>query len=153
MIYASLFFFFKQKTAYEMRISDWSSDVCSSDLSRARDYVARRSVGGAAYRTRGLSGQRRADIEALDEQPVSGDAAPRDLAEIRRGALFDPLLFQPAPRCPDRNGSRLHEHRPTGDRADPLLGTSRSVSGQYLSQLDADRFERGVNTQIGRAQV
>src|SRR3546814_5820290 len=29
----SCFFFFKQKTAYEMRISDWSSDVCSSDLS------------------------------------------------------------------------------------------------------------------------
>src|SRR3546814_1121604 len=28
-----VFFFFKQKTAYEMRISDWSSDVCSSDLS------------------------------------------------------------------------------------------------------------------------
>src|SRR3546814_2408199 len=28
------FFFFKQKTAYEMRISDWSSDVCSSDLSQ-----------------------------------------------------------------------------------------------------------------------
>src|SRR3546814_8662539 len=31
IIYFS-FFFFKQKTAYEMRISDWSSDVCSSDL-------------------------------------------------------------------------------------------------------------------------
>src|SRR3546814_19222036 len=30
-----MFFFFKQKTAYEMRISDWSSDVCSSDLVRA----------------------------------------------------------------------------------------------------------------------
>src|SRR3546814_528552 len=29
-----VFFFFKQKTAYEMRISDWSSDVCSSDLDR-----------------------------------------------------------------------------------------------------------------------
>src|SRR3546814_10730889 len=29
------FFFFKQKTAYEMRISDWSSDVCSSDLALA----------------------------------------------------------------------------------------------------------------------
>src|SRR3546814_4700883 len=29
---AVVFFFFKQKTAYEMRISDWSSDVCSSDL-------------------------------------------------------------------------------------------------------------------------
>src|SRR3546814_5469067 len=37
VLYSSLlamccFFFFKQKTAYEMRISDWSSDVCSSDL-------------------------------------------------------------------------------------------------------------------------
>src|SRR3546814_18784018 len=30
--YDIVFFFFKQKTAYEMRISDWSSDVCSSDL-------------------------------------------------------------------------------------------------------------------------
>src|SRR3546814_1799864 len=30
--YIVCFFFFKQKTAYEMRISDWSSDVCSSDL-------------------------------------------------------------------------------------------------------------------------
>src|SRR3546814_10929113 len=30
-------FFFKQKTAYEMRISDWSSDVCSSDLGEDRD--------------------------------------------------------------------------------------------------------------------
>src|SRR3546814_17768136 len=32
VVVTSLFFFFKQKTAYEMRISDWSSDVCSSDL-------------------------------------------------------------------------------------------------------------------------
>src|SRR3546814_5797497 len=31
------FFFFKQKTAYEMRISDWSSDVCSSDLGEQLD--------------------------------------------------------------------------------------------------------------------
>src|SRR3546814_20750630 len=32
VIFVLLFIFFKQKTAYEMRISDWSSDVCSSDL-------------------------------------------------------------------------------------------------------------------------
>src|SRR3546814_9923172 len=31
-MFVGCFFFFKQKTAYEMRISDWSSDVCSSDL-------------------------------------------------------------------------------------------------------------------------
>src|SRR3546814_8752395 len=34
------FFFFKQKTAYEMRISDWSSDVCSSDLTKLKERVA-----------------------------------------------------------------------------------------------------------------
>src|SRR3546814_5316223 len=38
----SLFFFFKQKTAYEMRISDWSSDVCSSDRTMHRLFVALR---------------------------------------------------------------------------------------------------------------
>src|SRR3546814_3221814 len=32
VLFSVFFFFFKQKTAYEMRISDWSSDVCSSDL-------------------------------------------------------------------------------------------------------------------------
>src|SRR3546814_1131041 len=32
-LFGRYFFFFKQKTAYELRISDWSSDVCSSDLS------------------------------------------------------------------------------------------------------------------------
>src|SRR3546814_20944165 len=35
-----MFFFFKQKTAYEMRISDWSSDVCSSDLGPLAETVA-----------------------------------------------------------------------------------------------------------------
>src|SRR3546814_13046953 len=35
----SIFFFFKQKTAYEMRISDWSSDVCSSDLIEGREKI------------------------------------------------------------------------------------------------------------------
>src|SRR3546814_2639931 len=40
------FFFFKQKTAYEMRISDWSSDVCSSDLEHAR-LTGRGSAGNA----------------------------------------------------------------------------------------------------------
>src|SRR3546814_10167917 len=49
-------FFFKQKTAYEMRISDWSSDVCSSDLTGYPEravYVAqgRIEIDGAEYRS------------------------------------------------------------------------------------------------------
>src|SRR3546814_3868498 len=51
-----LFFFFKQKTAYEMRISDWSSDVCSSDLAKVpgrghfRGLKARRQAKGIRWR-------------------------------------------------------------------------------------------------------
>src|SRR3546814_20876942 len=43
-----LFFFFKQKTAYEMRISDWSSDVCSSDLQVADTLTGTASKSEAA---------------------------------------------------------------------------------------------------------
>src|SRR3546814_6100198 len=41
-----MFFFFKHKTSYEMRISDWSSDVCSSDL-RALSKILEAGVRGA----------------------------------------------------------------------------------------------------------
>src|SRR3546814_6913237 len=43
--YVVLFFFFNQKTAYDMRISDWSSDVCSSDLLFVRIGGRRRNLG------------------------------------------------------------------------------------------------------------
>src|SRR3546814_1486682 len=59
-----LFVFFKQKTAYEMRISDWSSDVCSSDL------VAAAGAERVLHRAAGHL-QRRADVEA------AGDVAGR----------------------------------------------------------------------------
>src|SRR3546814_1447624 len=42
MYHYCFFFFFKQKTAYEMRISDWSSDVCSSDLGLLRQLGCQR---------------------------------------------------------------------------------------------------------------
>src|SRR3546814_17089970 len=51
-----MFFFFKRKTAYELRISDWSSDVCSSDL-LVRDYLVRSlgEIGRAAEDDRRLA--------------------------------------------------------------------------------------------------
>src|SRR3546814_6538751 len=54
-----LFFFFKQKTAYEMRISDWSSDVCSSDLPNAPVPMTEVPAldGSQAPRTAGASGR------------------------------------------------------------------------------------------------
>src|SRR3546814_1050703 len=48
-MFFQLVFFFKQKTAYEMRISDWSSDVCSSDLKKAL-FIINSLAGGGAER-------------------------------------------------------------------------------------------------------
>src|SRR3546814_2618309 len=55
-----VFFFFKQKTAYEMRISDWSSDVCSSDLARHPVHSARHRRPHATWRRVAHSGPERA---------------------------------------------------------------------------------------------
>src|SRR3546814_11234678 len=68
-----VFFFFKQKTAYEMRISDWSSDVCSSDLAQRGRASQGLSPAGIAYgyrkvlqfddRGRAINGLREIDPE------------------------------------------------------------------------------------------
>src|SRR3546814_6999203 len=65
-----VFFFFKQKTAYEMRISDWSSDVCSSDLALRRRPVVDRVDHGGVGRVDRLdqgepAGMRRADLDGV----------------------------------------------------------------------------------------
>src|SRR3546814_9756561 len=63
-----VFFFFKQKTAYEMRISDWSSDVCSSDLrlGQGRAPGGREDAGERLTRLHALV--RRLDEHALDDR-------------------------------------------------------------------------------------
>src|SRR3546814_20966583 len=72
----SLFFFFKQKTAYEMRISDWSSDVCSSDLSIARVRTANREAIQEP--------QARAFVNAVQIYPFSDGALYRLYAAPER---------------------------------------------------------------------
>src|SRR3546814_1942352 len=52
-----MFFFFKQKTAYEMRISDWSSDVCSSDLDGIFERLASALGKILGHRVRGIAKQ------------------------------------------------------------------------------------------------
>src|SRR3546814_18179458 len=75
-----MIFFFKQKTAYEMRISDWSSDVCSSDLAARK--ALRRQIATAL----------RADFERLyaanrDTGAYSPDAAPAGRRALKNSAL------------------------------------------------------------------
>src|SRR3546814_5998987 len=80
-----LFFFFKQKTAYEMRISDWSSDMCSSDLGgRAFLAAGADAFGPVADHARQLRG-----LDLLVPPPEIGEAGGED------GAGFD-LIVAPA---------------------------------------------------------
>src|SRR3546814_2388798 len=78
-IWFLIFFFFKQKTAYEMRISDWSSDVCSSDLRDLAVGVELR-VGQPVGRRLGIA-ERHEDHAVGDSAVGAGDqldgAAPR----------------------------------------------------------------------------
>src|SRR3546814_4980267 len=70
-----VFFFFKQKTAYDMRISDWSSDVCSSDLlALVHEDRARRS------------GRRRRKIRRVSHDDVCGLAAALEAHTLHVGA-------------------------------------------------------------------
>src|SRR3546814_11843788 len=102
--YGTSFFFFKQKTAYEMRISDWSSDVCSSDLLvLAQPQIARmpqRTVGGE-FGERDLGDQlwgdpmraaccrpRRLDRRRLACQPIHPGAQRIDRVAVEPGAYL-----------------------------------------------------------------
>src|SRR3546814_20434371 len=71
-----LFFFFKQKTAYEMRISDWSSDVCSSDLTD--DTPAPVDSTAASHGDHDGDGTATQDLNSSggDDAAGDGDGAP-----------------------------------------------------------------------------
>src|SRR3546814_6930776 len=67
-------FFFKQKTAYEMRISDWSSDVCSSDLPGGIDVRLKVSIGAVPDTVTGtvLSQATLANLSGADDLLIRG---------------------------------------------------------------------------------
>src|SRR3546814_10229629 len=137
-----LFFFFKQKTAYEMRISDWSSDVCSSDLQqRARDGLEQRG------------------LVAIDDPPYRQPLVPVHQAALAR--LAGQYAFDiPTPNiCPVRN---------TAERNFRAVSVASIAAGglRQLSQLPQvgggvspkcrSRIARrhpAVSTKIGRAHV
>src|SRR3546814_5419186 len=85
-------FFFKQKTAYEMRISDWSSDVCSSDLARSYGSWATRSMYPFRTLTRcgvcsGISGAVRHAGPQYQNLVTSRPGSPITIAGIDRKSV------------------------------------------------------------------
>src|SRR3546814_1439279 len=111
-------FFFKQKTAYEMRISDWSSDVCSSDLEEGGDELADLIDSGAE----GRGQDQHAEPPDLGRQLRQPQAQLQPLATHRPpeiGELRDPGEA-------DRDGE--------DDRDDPVVVT---VAAQPPAEDDA----------------
>src|SRR3546814_6199583 len=78
-------FFFKQKTAYELRISDWSSDVCSSDLLQVG--IVQRPFGGLAF----------ADVERNGQ-----NAGGSPFGVLQRNLAFDCGVEIGRARCRER---------------------------------------------------
>src|SRR3546814_10367756 len=119
----SFFFFFKQKTAYEMRISDWSSDVCSAEL-------CDEGVLGAAQH-----GERR---DAAEVVGVLG-AAVRTVEDRRRGG--------PLRRPVAESGLRIDRvHGPS------VYGTSPPASSAGRSgrrRAQAARSAHGPSAEMG----
>src|SRR3546814_3495869 len=101
------FLFFKQKTAYEMRISDWSSDVCSSDL---HGMLVDRAVGRKQERERGI-GNRECQRGATCRFPQHN---PRGRTRGRAALTFPiPYSLFPAPTVRDGAKCRFHRIRAT----------------------------------------
>src|SRR3546814_11014913 len=120
VVFVIFFFFFKQKTAYEMRISDWSSDVCSSDLAAGRGEMIGEGVVHQLTPPEAGGEQRAGEAEAIGATALGLEDRPRrhedpaDLPE-RRGV-------QPAERR--LRPSQFHQfdlaqHRQGGQRRAP----------------------------------
>src|SRR3546814_7316235 len=126
MVDIILFFFFKQKTAYEMRISDWSSDVCSSDLEE--DAFLGEDMPGAERRP-----QRHERADPEDE------TACRDGKRAeRRGA---------------RMGETVHiQHSVVIDRA-AVAGLREEEIGPQATADEADNRRRDDDERKGRLEA
>src|SRR3546814_2568574 len=89
VVFIIVFFFFKQKTAYELRISDWSSDVCSSDLIGHDPSPRRRCRKTPAERARARfprgTGTRPQRAGRLWRRTIADDAQRRDRKRVVEG--------------------------------------------------------------------
>src|SRR3546814_2875637 len=141
-----VFFFFKQKTAYDMRISDWSSDVCSSDLSIGHQAAAERSEVDRWRRLgHAVAGDERGIAEAVlaearGEPPdapgadhVASDACDppgRQVDAVGRGGLGPARAEVVAEARTERQGAAV-----PGDQCRP----DQRPPGELLGRQQVDR--------------
>src|SRR3546814_5119643 len=114
------FFFFKQNTAYEMRISDWSSDVCSSDLIALASGIA----GGA-------------DVILIPEIPYTLDAVARKIADVRkRGRNFSLVVVAEAVKT--QSGEDLPEFGAAGPPLPQYGGIGHYLQNRIAAATGAE---------------
>src|SRR3546814_3217744 len=107
------FFFFKQKTAYEMRISDWSSDVCSSDLARRDRRPRDRRFPRCMEQLRHAGGRQHQRHRAPISEQVG---ASIDVAHINEHMLRE---------------HQLVEHRAIARQGPLVVGTALQISADW----------------------
>src|SRR3546814_15324038 len=120
-----MFFFFRQKTAYEMRISDWSSDVCSSDLAQV-DLAA----PGAVIELGGGTGNVTAAL-------LEAGVPPQDIAVVERDPVFARVIAARFPQVRVLQGDASELRRLLRRSAERRVGkgcgsTCRSRGVPYL---------------------
>src|SRR3546814_1014543 len=119
-----VFCFFKQKTAYEMRISDWSSDVCSSDLiatgaSFSATAEAARDLVGYGY---DLSGSFKENLVLITQMRDGLGVATRSSAEMV--AIYDRQLKAPVREIADAIARVANDTALAADRKSTRLNSS-----------------------------
>src|SRR3546814_9328325 len=138
------FFFFKQKTAYEMRISDWSSDVCSSDLLPPRPAVPPRPVVPRLRRRR--AGFQLARIDRLVPVTPVPAAAAAGGGRVHKGRTARPAVDSAAAgRYGDRRAARarcaraLELRRPLQLHHQKLRGGNQKAAARRRASAGRDK--------------
>src|SRR3546814_13376516 len=132
-------FFFKQKTAYEMRISDWSSDVCSSDLDRKGVIYQGRPEGMDQWKSAHAA---KTSARTLEDALKGADiflglsAAGAVKPEMVRDMAAKPIIFAMANPDPEISPPEAKAARP-----DAIIATGRS---DYPNQVNNRTEERRV---------
>src|SRR3546814_2296343 len=151
--YLRISFFFKQKTAYEWRISDWSSDVCSSDLADAGAAAGhQRQLSVQSPAVRGHCGLPFRVGRSIAPRPIEDAAMPRSLATSTMipGALLLALACaacnRPPPPPPDQPPEpQANTHLRESDSA-PI---DRAKQGEGAVQDAAEKQKAAIDAAAG----
>src|SRR3546814_10173943 len=128
-MYILLFLFFKQKTAYEMRISDWSSDVCSSDLMVLADEMRDGQRDGPGHAVHGQCAGNGRELIAIEREVIALECDRRILRSVEEvGAEQMRVEFV------DASGDRSHVNTDVDTAA--LLGQIKRRGATCGIELD-----------------